>query len=71
MRRLSARDYIESRRGDLDDGAMVERMLDAIVDSTLPDDAELAFDEALELLAAWVRAHREAAVPPVSGETPS
>lgn len=71
MRRLAAADWIALRRGELDDGELVARALDAITDSSLPDDTELDAIEALALMGAWVGAHREDAVPPASGESSS
>lgn len=69
MSRLAARDWIALRRGEIDDGELADRALAAVTDSTLPDDVELDMAEALDLMGAWVRAHREAAVPPASGES--
>ena len=69
MRRLDARDWIANRRGEMDDGEMMARALAAIDDSTLPDDAELDLVEAMELMTAWVVAHKDAAVPPATGES--
>ena len=64
MTRLSAADWVALRRGDLDDGALVAATLAAINDSSLPDGTELDMDEGLALMAAWVQAHKDDAVPP-------
>jgi hypothetical protein len=64
MTRLSAADWIALRRGDLDDGGLVASALGAIVDSSLPDGAELDLEEGLALMRAWVKAHKDDAVPP-------
>jgi hypothetical protein len=64
MARLSASDWVRLRRGDLDDGELVAAALDAIKDSSLPDGAELDMSEGLELMSAWVKAHKDDAVPP-------
>lgn len=69
MTRLAARDWIALRRGEIDDGELADRAINAVTDSTLPEDVELDMTEALDLMGAWVRAHREAAVPPASGES--
>ena len=71
MRRLSARDWMLQRRGEMDEASFLALALDAIEDHSLPTDdvgAELDMDEAASLLKAWVAAHTEDAVPPTSGE---
>lgn len=68
MRRMSARFWIAVNRNSYTDADMVEEVLDAIIDSSLPDDdATLDVDEIDALVSAWIRAMREAAVPPPSG----
>lgn len=69
MGRLGAREWIALRRGDLDDGGLVAAAMEAIEDSSLPDGTELDVAEALALMRAWVRAHKEDAVPPAQGES--
>lgn len=64
MHRLAAGEWVALRRGDLDDGQLVAAAIEAIVDSSLPEDTELDMFEAMALMRAWVAAHREAAVPP-------
>lgn len=64
MTRLSAADWIALRRGDLDDGGLVASAIEAIVDSSLPDGSELDLEEGLELMRAWVKGHKDDAVPP-------
>lgn len=64
MTRMTAADWIALRRGDLDDGGLVASALGAIVDSSLPDGAELDLSEGLALMRAWVKAHKDEAVPP-------
>jgi hypothetical protein len=64
MTRMSAADWIALRRGDLDDGGLVASALGAIVDSSLPDGSELDLAEGLALMRAWVKAHKDDAVPP-------
>lgn len=68
MRRMSARFWIALNRKSYTNADMVEEVLDAIIDSSLPDDdATLDVDEVDALVAAWIRAMREDAVPPPSG----
>jgi hypothetical protein len=66
MTRLSAADWVAMRRLDKAafNAAMTEAALAAIVDSSLPDGAALDIDEGIELMSAWVKAHKEDAVPP-------
>ena len=64
MARLSAADWVRLRRGELDDGELVAAALAAIKDSSLPDGAELDMSEGLDLMSAWVQAHKDDAVPP-------
>ena len=64
MRRLSAADWVAMRRGDLDDGGLVGAALAAIEDSSLRDGSELDLAEGLVLMGAWVKAHKDDAVPP-------
>lgn len=68
MRRMSARFWIALNRATHTTADMVEETLDAILDSSLPDDdATLDVDEVDALVSAWIRAMREDAVPPPSG----
>jgi hypothetical protein len=46
------------------DGGLVASALGAIVDSSLPDGSELDLAEGLALMRAWVKAHKDDAVPP-------
>jgi hypothetical protein len=69
MHRLGAPEWIALRRGDLDDGMLVAAALEAIVDTTLPEDTELDMFEGMALMRAWVAAHREDALPPADGES--
>lgn len=67
MSRMSAREWIALRRGDLDDGGLAEAAMAAVLDSSLPDGTELDVIEALALMRAWVAAHKDDALPPVPG----
>jgi hypothetical protein len=67
MHRIPASTFIAMRRGEIDDGRLMELALEAIVDTTLPDGTELDLGEGLALMGAWTRAHREEAVPPATG----
>lgn len=64
MSRLSASDWIRLRRGELDDGELTAAAMAAILDSSLPEGTEIDMREGLDLMNAWVKAHREDAVPP-------
>ena len=69
MHRLGASEWIALRRGDLDDGMLVAAAVEAIQDTTLPDDVELDMFEGMALMRAWVAAHKEDALPPADGES--
>jgi len=69
MHRLGAADWVALRRGDLDDGMLVASAVEAIQDTTLPDDVELDMFEGMALMRAWVAAHKEDALPPADGES--
>lgn len=69
MHRLGAPEWIALRRGDLDDGQLAAAALAAVVDSTIPDDSELDMIEGMALMGAWVKAHKDDALPPADGET--
>jgi len=68
MRRMSARFWVQLSRSQFTNADMVEEVLDAIVDSSLPDgEAALDVDEVDALVAAWIAAMRNAAIPPANG----
>ena len=69
MHRLGASEWIALRRGDLDDGMLVASAVEAIQDTTLPEDVELDMFEGMALMRAWVAAHKEDALPPADGES--
>ena len=69
MHRLGASEWIALRRGDLDDGMLVAAAVEAIQDTTLPEDVELDMFEGMALMRAWVAAHKEDALPPADGES--
>jgi hypothetical protein len=69
MHRLGAAEWIALRRGDLDDGQLVAAAMDAVIDSTIPEDTELDMFEGLALMRAWTKAHKDDAFPPADGET--
>ena len=47
MHRLGASEWIALRRGDLDDGMLVAAAVEAIQDTTLPEDVELDMFEGM------------------------
>jgi len=68
MRKMSARFWVALSRSAFSNADMVEEVLDAILDSSLPDDdATLDMDEMDALVAGWLAAMREAAIPPANG----
>jgi len=68
MRRMSARFWVQLSRSRFSGADMVAEVLDAIIDSSLPDDdATLDVDEIDALSSAWIAAMREAAIPPPNG----
>lgn len=69
MRRLSTREYIAFRRGEVDDAALFEAAIGAVEEHSvdIEDLGTLPPNVVDDLVAAWIAAHREAAVPPASG----
>ena len=67
MHRISARTWVALQAGELEDGELISAALDAVADSTVPEDQPLDLAEAMQLGAAWAAAHRELALPPENG----
>jgi hypothetical protein len=65
MKRISTPDYIRMRKGEMDDGQLVELIISSVVDHTV--DGELIALDPLTLVNtlgdAWVQAHKQGALP--------
>ena len=64
MRKFTSREYVAIRKGDLDDVALIEMTLGAVVKDPAGDPWDLGPAEVSSLLAAWMEAATEAALPP-------